>query len=266
MMADAMSDELRRRLRALEADYLSQPVVVQRTELAEINQLRAQLGLSPVNARLEELGAPAPAPAPVVASPAPRRDHSRARAIYEAYQKKAAVLELHQAYARRVAEATAGNGPTPVYPLAKMGRDGGPLRCDLCGKPIVLEGGAYDGLPADEAWAEHPNPSGRWNSWISGGMVVEITVNGTLRIFHGYPGRNHTHCCNAVRAKEEKARKEWEASKPVPPLAELRAFLDDTFVELSPDERVTLLTKIVDVMFSFDPGFGVNVPGEAKTT
>lgn len=259
-----MSDELRRRLRELEADYLSQPVVVQRTELVEINQLRAQLGLAPVNARLEERGLAVPAPAQVVAQAAPARDHSRARAIYEAYQKKAAVLERHQAYARRVAEATAGNGQTPVFPLAKMGPNGGPLRCDVCRKPIVLEGGAYDGMPADEAWAEHPNPSGRWNSWISGGMVVEIAVNGTLRIFHGYPGRNRTHCCNVVRAEEEKARKEWEASKPAPPLAELRAFLDDTFVELSPDERVTLLTKIVDVMFSYDPGFGVNVPSESK--
>lgn len=257
-----MSDELRQRLRLLELDYLSQPVVVQRVDLPEINRLRAQLGLPAVNARLEEQGAVAsPAPVEVAAAP-PAPDHSRARAIYEASLVKLEVLKRHQAYAQRVAQATSGAGQTPVAPLATMGRGGGPLLCDFCEKPIVLEGGSSHGLPADEAWAKHPKPTKAWHSWILGGLVVELAVNGTLRIFHGYPGGPRTHCCNAVLARDKKAREAWEKTKTPPPLAELSAFLAHEFPALSPGERAALLTRTVDLLFSFDPGVGVNVPDE----
>src|SRR5204863_4357056 len=121
-------------------------------------------------------------------------DHTEAREIYQAYLKKREELEAHRVYAEQVAEATAGHGQTPVRPLATMGTNGGPLLCDHCGKPIVLEGGSFHGITADVAWKQ--NPVENWVSWILGGMVVEIQTNGTLRIYHGYPGRGNNYCCN----------------------------------------------------------------------
>ena len=88
-----------------------------------------------------------------MSAPKAARDHSAARAIYQAYLQKVEELEVHRAYAERVAKATAGGGQTPVRPLATMGTGGGPLLCDYCRKPIVLEGGAFHGVTADVAWA-----------------------------------------------------------------------------------------------------------------
>src|SRR5262245_50122375 len=83
----AMSNDLIRQLRLLEGDYAGQPIVVQRADLREINQLRSQLGMPLVDDKLHEVGvaateeeaAPPPPPAP---------DHSEARELYRAYLKK----------------------------------------------------------------------------------------------------------------------------------------------------------------------------------
>src|SRR5204863_149597 len=124
-----------------------------------------------------------------------------------AYLKKVEELKVYQAYADQVVRATGSPGQTPVRPLATMGTDGGPLLCDHCRKPIVLEGGTAHGQTADVAWARSPRDN--WKSWILGGMVVEIQTNGTLRIYHGYPGRNNRHCCNVARREDEAAREEF---------------------------------------------------------
>ena len=253
-----MSDDLRRLLQLLEDEYPGQPVVAQQADLREINRLRAQLGMPAVDARLNPVGA-APAAA-AVAPPEPARvpDHSRAREIYHAYLRKEQELDLHRAYAERVASATAGQGQTPVRPLATMGTGGGPLLCDHCGKPIRLEGGPHHGVTADVAWARDPRDD--WRSFILGGMVVEIQTNGTLRIYHGYPGRNPHHCCNAASRKDREARDRFQSRMPpeVPTL--LLAFLEDEFPAWPPDERRDLVSTIVAAMYGYDPGVGVNRP------
>src|SRR5512146_3242533 len=114
--------------------------------------------------------------------------HAAAKAMYQSYVTRVAVLERNRRFAADVTKATSGSGQTPVEPLATMGKSGGPLLCDVCGKPMILEGGAYQGVYANEAWRR--NPKKGWTSWISGGMVVRIETNGTLRIYHGYPGRS----------------------------------------------------------------------------
>ena len=108
--------------------------------------------------------------------------HAEAKAMYQEYLARAAVLERYRRYASAVAKATSNPGMTPVEPLATMGKGGGPLLCDVCSKPMILEGGAYQGVYADEAWRKNPKPG--WTSWISGGMVVRIESNGTLRVFN----------------------------------------------------------------------------------
>src|SRR5687768_6309548 len=130
-----MSEDLLRKLQLYEEDYPGQPLVAQRADLQVINQIRAQLGMPLVDARLRVLGQTAGDAAP---DPEPGEvpDHTEARSIYQAYLKKAAELRVHQDYAERVVRATAGPGQTPVRPLATMGTDGGPLLCDRCGKPI----------------------------------------------------------------------------------------------------------------------------------
>jgi len=268
-MASQQHDEdLRRRLQMLEEDYRGQPPVVQEADLPEINRVRAELGLPQVDARLKEV-ASAAQPTPTAAATAatatatgkPSRDHSEARAIYERYLTRVEELEANRAYAKRVAKATSGAGMTPVYPLATMGTNGGALLCDYCEKPIVLEGGSFHGMNADAAWAAHSNPTESWTSWMLGGLVVEIAVNGTLRIYHGYLGANNSQCCNAVNKREKKRREEYEASKTSAPREKIVAFFEDELPELkTKNERYELYSKIVDVLYSWDPGFGLNRP------
>ena len=252
-----MSDDLLRKLRVLEDEYAGQPLLAQQADLREINRIRSQVGMPLVDARLKEVGAvkkedkPKPQKAP---------DHTEARGIYEAYLKKVEEFKPHQAYAERVARATSGPGQTPVRPLATMGTDGGPLLCDHCGKPIVLEGGRFQGVTADVAWRQ--NPSHNWKSWISGGMVVEIALNGTLRIYHGYPGGHNKYCCNVARRKEEQAEAQFKSSKTPETTAKLLAFLEHEFPDLKERERLDLLNEILNTMYSYDPGIGVNRPGK----
>src|SRR5258706_275782 len=141
-------------------------------------------------------------------------DHATAKAMYQDYLARSAVLERHRRFAADVVRATSGSGQTPVEPLATMGKNDGPLLCDVCGKPIMLEGGAYNGVYADEAWRRKPKHGS--TSWISGGMVVRIETNGTLRIYHGYPGRSG---CVLTADKADKKRQ-----------AEFRARSDATHV------------------------------------
>ncbi len=189
-------------------------------------------------------------------------DHTEARAIYQAYLKKIAELEVHQAYADQVARASAGHGQTPVRPLATMGTNGGPLLCDHCGKPIVLEGGRHHGESADVAWRKDHRKD--WTSWILGGMVVEIKTNGTLRIYHGYPGRDRSHCCNAALREHEKARAAFDSSKGAEKEDMLLAFLEHEFPDVKSEERLDLLTKILDTLYSYDPGIGINRPSRGS--
>lgn len=251
-----MSDDLLRKLRMLEADYPGQPIVVQQADLREINDLRSRLGMPPVDAPLKGVGAAVGVQAKPAAKAAP--DHTEARDLYRAYLRKNAELEVHRAYAERVARATSGPGQTPVRPLATMGTDGGPLLCDHCRKPIVLEGGPFHGVAADVAWGR--NPSDGWNSWIKGGMVVEIQTNGTLRIYHGYPGQGKG-CCNVASRKDAEAREEFESRRVVKNPEPVLAFLEHEFPDVAAKARLDLLNAILDAMYSYDPGIGINHPG-----
>jgi hypothetical protein len=256
-----MSDDLLRQLRVLEEEYAGQPPVVQQADLRTINQLRSRLGMPPVDARLKEAGAAegAAKPEPAKAAPEEGPDHTEAREVYRAYLKKEEELEAHRAYAEQVVRATAGRGQTPVRPLATLGTGGGPLLCDRCRKPMVLEGGPSHGAAADQAWRRSPRDG--WTSWILGGMVVEVQTNGTLRIYHGYPGRNDRQCCNAARREDERARAEFGPGKGGEKQGMILAFLEHEFPDLGPAERLGLLSKMLDAMYSYDPGVGVNRPG-----
>jgi len=257
-----MSEDLLRKLRSLEGDYAGQPPVAQQADLREINQIRSQLGMPLVDARLHEIVDAAAEEGVAEAKPEPAEvpDHTEAREIYQAYLKKVEELEVHRAYADQVVEATAGGGQTPVRPLATMGTSGGPLLCDHCGKPIVLEGGGFHGITADVAWRRSPREN--WRSWILGGMVVEIQTNGTLRIYHGYPGRNDKQCCNVARREDEQARAAHDSSKRSEKRDILLAFLQYEFPDMTRDEHLGLHSKILNTMYSYDPGLGINRPGK----
>jgi hypothetical protein len=258
-----MSDDLRRKLRLLEEDYFEQPPVAQQADLREINQIRSQLGMPLVDACLKEMGGAVkevvmPALPDMQAAQEPEVDFTEAREIYQAYLRKLKELEVHRAYAEQVADATAGHGQTPVRPLATMGTGGGPLLCDHCGKPIVLEGGPFHGMTADVAWKA--NPSAHWVSWILGGVVVEIHTNGTLRIYHGYPGRNDNQCCNAASREHEKALAEFQSGKGYEKRDLILAFVAHEFPAMTSDEHAELVHKILDTLYGYDPGIGINRP------
>lgn len=256
-----MSDDFLRALRTLEADYPGQPLIAQREDLRAINGIRSQLGLPLVDARLKEIGVVAKE-AELEPKPVKVADHSEARAIYEAYLTKVEELNVHRAYADRVAKATGGPGMTPVRPLATMGSGGGPLLCDHCNKPIVLEGDRYHGMNADVAWAK--NPRDGWVSWILGGMVVEIALNGTLRIYHGYPGTGGKYCCNVASRKAEKAEASFKSGKTPEKYNLLLAFLLHKFPDMAEKARWSLLNEILNTMYAYDPGIGVNRPSRAE--
>ena len=183
--------------------------------------------------------------------------HAAAKAMYQDYLARVAVLEPARKYAADVAKATSGSGQTPVEPLATMGKGRTALLCDVCKKPMILEGGAWQGVYADDAWKR--NPQHGWVSWISGGMVVRIETNGTLRVFHGYPGRSG--CVQKADKADDKARAEFRARA-----AELDAsgkldLLAKYFKAELPDKNNdTVLTEIYKVLFVYDPGLGINEP------
>jgi hypothetical protein len=184
-------------------------------------------------------------------------EHAEARAMYKDYLERVAVLERHRRYADAVASATSGAGQTPVEPLATMGKGGGPLLCDICGKPMILEGGAYNGVYADEAWRRNPRKG--WTSWISGGMVVRIESNGTLRIYHGYPGRSG--CVRTADKADDRDRAEFRArSKGVDVSAKLQLLSAYFKAELPANDNDGFLSEIYKVLFVYDPGLGVNPP------
>jgi hypothetical protein len=255
-----MSEDLLRKLQLLEEDYAGQPPVVQQADLREINRIRSQLGMPLVDARLNAIAVAVEEDVEDVQPEPEVQDHTEAQEIYQAYLKKIEELEVHRAYAERVAKATAGHDQTPVRPLATMGTNGGPLLCDHCGKPIVLEGGRFHGVAADVAWQQ--NPRANWTSWMLGGLVVEIQTNGTLRIYHGYPGRNTNHCCNVASREHEEARAAFDSSQGAEKLDLILAFIEHEFPDMTGEEHLDLLNKILDTMYSYDPGLGINRPSK----
>jgi hypothetical protein len=113
-------------------------------------------------------------------------------------------------------------------------------------------------VTADVAWRRSPRD--KWVSWILGGLVVEIQTNGTLRIYHGYPGANNKHCCNVASREDAKAREKFGPSKGAEKQKMILAFLEDEFPDMKREDRLALLSKILDTMYSYDPGIGVNRP------
>lgn len=191
-------------------------------------------------------------------APKPPVDHSEPRAWYVAYLAKLAELAPHVEYAKRVESATAGGGMTPVMPLATMGCGGGPLLCDHCGKPMLLEGGRFNKVYADAGWKQNPEPN--WRSWIKGGMVVEGETNGTVRVYHGYVGRAG-HCVNVARAARDAAERAYVSARPADVPNRMYKFLAAEHPETTDAERCAIISGVVDRLFSFDPGIGVNRPG-----
>ncbi len=260
-------------LAELEALYHDQPAHAQVRDLARINALRAAGGLPPVDARLRP---PAPPEAARRAAEAAARAEEDLALVAEGgrlhalYVAREAELAPHRRYAKAVAEATHSPGKTPVRPLATMGTGGGPLRCDHCGRPVILEGAPYHGWEADRAWADrvgkgisfhdrlHGAGPDTWVSWVHGGMLVDIEVNGTLRIYHGYRG-NAGHCLALADAARRAAR---EAVPPVPAGAKraVDAYLRHAFPAMPDIERGKLVGDVVGAVYGFDPGVGTNRP------
>jgi hypothetical protein len=181
--------------------------------------------------------------------------HAAAKAMYQDYLARSAVLEQRRRLAANVMRATSADGQTPVEPLATMGKNGGALVCDVCRKPMVLEGGGYQGVFADEAWRR--NPTKGWVSWISGGMVVRIETNGTLRIYHGYPGRSG--CVVIADQADKKDRANFRArSKSDASMAKLDLISAYFKAELPEKDNDNVLTDVYRVLFDYDPGFGIN--------
>jgi hypothetical protein len=185
-------------------------------------------------------------------------DHAAAKAMYQDYLARVPVLERLRAYAAAVVSATGGTGQTPVEPLATMGKGGGPLLCDICKKPMILEGGAYNRVFADEAWRR--NPQKGWASWISGGMVVRIETNGTLRVYHGYPGRPGS-CVHTADTNDDKDRAEFRARAATLDVPAKLDLLSAYFKAELPEKNTdAVLSEIYKVLFTYDPGFGINAP------
>lgn len=177
-------------------------------------------------------------------------DHTEAERVYTEFVVRKARLVQLRAYARRVAAATNDSqGMTPIEPLARMGTGGGPLLCDHCGKAIILEGGRYDKVPADAAWER----GARGVSYISGGLMVGIVSNGTLRIYHGYGG-GAGRCCTvadaAIRAAEAAHKLDLDKFGPI---------LDYLLFMKIPNAD-KMASEVFHTMYGYDPGFGVNQP------
>jgi hypothetical protein len=194
------------------------------------------------------------------AKPKKTADHSAARALYQRLLARKAELAPYREYAKAVVYATADrSGKTPVCPLATMGTNGGPLLCDHCGQPMILEGGAYNKVYADAAWERNKTDRAGWVSYISRGMVVEITTNGTLRIYHGYTSKPG-ECCTLGKATENASDEAFTGKAAPGILNALALYLREEFPDLLECERCDIVSAVSLTLFSFDPGFGINRP------
>lgn len=260
MQSNGSDEKLRKDLSFLEEDYFGQPAYLQKEDLEEINKIRSQLNMPLVDDKLVEIKeeeSETESENEIVEEVDP---YAEAREIYERYLKKNEELDLHRKYATKIVRATEGSGgKTPVYPLAKMGTDGGPLLCDHCKKPIPLEGGSYHGKPAPVAWEQRSNPSENWVSWILHGLIVEVQTNGTLRIYHGYPNQPHS-CYGKALAADEKARTEHDDNKESIDKKQLSEFIRNQFPEMDKKEQRSLYNEILNTLYFYDPGIGVNRP------
>lgn len=174
---------------------------------------------------------------------------TEAETLYAAYKARRVQLDVLRHHARAVVAATGGNGQTPVEPLATMNR-GGALVCDVCGEPMLLEGGADHGKPVDVAWRANPRPR---VSWILHGVVLRIETNGTLRVYHGYIDRSGC----VLEADRMRAAAKDEFRRTHDP-AEVNRKLDLLAAELKLSDGE--LSDVLATMFSYDPGIGANAP------
>lgn len=248
-------------LSALEAGYWDQPVSGQRTDLVRINCIRSELGLTCVDAYLRTR-TPDAKQAQRVAE-AKKDTHERARAIYAEYRHIVDELAPHREYTLQVEKATGRGSMTCVEPLATMGTNGGPLLCDYCGKPMLLEGGTFNRVYADVAWLrQSPVLRINWVSYISGGMVIENLSNGTLRIYHGHTHGTDNECATKAKAErdEKEARHSNSGIRDNCKIVTQFVNESDGFKELSRDERVRLVNEILNTVFGFNPGIGINRP------
>jgi hypothetical protein len=241
--------QARERIAELELDLPNTPAMFQADMRKEIIRLREQLGLKVT--RTTDVGKAEPKPP----------NHTQAREWVQAYLTRKAELDLHRAYAQAVAKATDGPSTTPVKPLATMGCNGGPLLCDHCGKPIVLEGGRYQGVPADKAWEmgppAHIHPD-NWKSYIFGGVVIEIVENGTLRVYHGHIGYSDTECSAKGKAKRDADERAHTPTPLTEITKKLAAYLRDEFEDLVESDLWRMVNDVISVLFRYDPGIGIN--------
>lgn len=248
--------DLQKKLRFLELDYFDQSPFIRKKDLVTINQLRKQLNLPQVDSNLreiteEQIQAEEPAPIPVVAKVDP---FAQVREFYASYLAKEAQMAPHRQYCEAVIQATQPrSGMTPVEPLATMGTAGGQLLCDACEKPIPLEGGIFNNMSAGQAYMDERCPN---YSFIRGGVTFLQEENGTLRVYHGYPGGR---CMNQAE-KELETRRAAHVRPKLPPTSLLREFLQVEIGINDPEEVRRLANHINSTMAGFDPGIGINRP------
>jgi len=257
---------LEHELQDLEEEYPYQTGYMQRQDLMRINEIRTELGLPQVDVKLspvveeddfeEEETIEVQEPVEIIDL------HEEAREVYQAYLDKQEKRAPDIAYGDYIArEVTRGRGMTPVMPLAVGGTGGGPILCDHCHKAIPLEGGAFQGVAADIAWARHPDPPDNWISYISGGLITMHAINGTIRFYHGY--QHNPKCCfNLAMAEEDAAMEEFNANREdrSHEYRLLRAFFKDEFTDLDDQARAMLLVRVTNTLYNFDPGVGINRP------
>ena len=239
-------------LKFYENGYFDQPHHFRKDDLIIINNIRQALNMPLVDDMLKEI---------VVVEKKEKVEEKKEEKkydyehdIYNKFLVKRENRKKHIKYGEFICDQLKGVGMTPVEPLATMGNNDGPLLCDVCNKPIVLEGGKFNNITADIGW--RLNPVKGWKSWILGGLVVRLTINGTLRIYHGYPDREG-HCCTIGMRGEEGNEKRFVSTKK----ENINRFDEFLLKEMKMEdekERMKELNELLVLMFDFDPGEGVN--------
>lgn len=245
---------LQEELLVLEDDY---HILRRKSDLEKINEIRRQLNMPILDANLK---VPKALP-PKIINKKEQEELAKAQDIYDKYLEKKAELKKHHDYALAVEKATGNGSMTCVKPLATMGTNGGPLLCDVCKKPMILEGGKFHKKYADEAWnnGNYEHDKNTWLSYIKGGMVIDITLNGTLRVYHGYPV-NKDDCCEIGKRRINDADEKHDRSLILEHGPLISKFVETKFKELKEKDRCSLISDILNMMFGFDPGLGVNQP------
>ena len=226
--------------------------------MREINHLRSRLGMPLVDARLNDFGVAVegdakPKPAKAKSTSGHAKDHTEAREIYQGLlSRRPKCLKSTRPMPSGLPKRRRVTARRPSAPWQRWGPTAAPSCVTTVASRSFWREGSSTGCPRMPPGRRTPatnGPPGFTEAWFR----RNPELNNTLRIYHGYPGRDDNQCCNVASREDRRARAEFGVGKGREKQKLILAFIEDEFPDMVEQERLDLLTLILDTMYSLRP-------------